>query len=245
MYFSHKLIALWVMALPCSGASADPETDTRSPKLDFLCVSLGHSCQPAVHLDRCKLRAKSFPFDWNITPLDAVCEMIENHFLDFLNPQFLERDYTTPLINTFIINRRYKTALAHDWPIAHEADGSYAPVSNYLDFLEEVATKYQRRIERFYNVCDMAKTVYFFRLRFATWLPLDTTPQTRAHIKKLRDILVKTFPSRNWVLVAIGSTAEYKQDWGMPNVRNFYIPNESEYYPETWDRIFRALNLKG
>jgi hypothetical protein len=196
-------------------------------KLTSLCVSLGFNCFPALQLNRCGLRTLAFPFDWNITPLYSLREVLQSHFLDFLNPSYLVRKNEIP----GIFNTKYKIALAHDFP---------EPISlNWLDSLPGISEKYQRRIERFYYVCDLAETVYFFRLKSVYWI-FDNHPEDIAAVSKLRDLLMQIFPSQNWVLVAIGNSPEYKNDWGMRQVKNFYIKDDKN---EEWDNVFRKLKL--
>lgn len=207
----------------------------KEEKDKFLCISLGFNCVTALKLETYGLRTRSFPFDWNITPLFALCDLIDNHFEDFLNPQCLVRRYDIPLLSNFILNQKYNLALAHDFPLL---EGNIT-VHNYIDFLEDVDKKYQRRIKRFYNVCNMAEKVYFFRLRFEYW-PLDNEPQDRVNVMRLRDVLLRQFPDENWTLVVIGTSDDYKNDWNMFRVVNCYITDGND---AEWGEIFKRLGL--
>ncbi len=201
-------------------------------KESYLCVSLGFNCTVAINLDKHGLRKWAFPFDWNVTSLKGLCDVIENDFLDFLNPQYLDRRFC-------IYNNKYNLAFAHDFPIIQFEDGSHTEVPNYLDFLEDISKKYQRRIERFYKSCEMADTIYFFRLK-SIWT-LDTFPQDKNTIIRLRDVLINKFPAKNWILVAIDTDPEYKTDWHISMVKNFYIRGHA--MEEDWRNIFRQLGL--
>lgn len=201
-----------------------------------LCISLGFNCTMALQLNNNQLRKRAFPFDWNITSLQGLCAAIDNHFADFLNPQYLTAR-TGPAYVPGITNLKYNIAFAHDFP---DVEG-IAP-SNYLDYLPDIQEKYYRRIQRFYNACNMAKKVYFFRTEF-WWWPLHSDVQNKENVKKLRDILAKNFPSDNWVLVVISNDAQYKKDWKMPQVKNFYMSKEGT--DNEWKSIFRKLSLIG
>lgn len=101
-------------------------------------ISLGHFCAVASELDKLGLREASLPFDWIITPLDSLIELINNNFSDFLNPELLYRDSKLPYI---VINKKYNVAFYHDFKESK-------PIS---DQIEEVQRKYSRRVARFYD----------------------------------------------------------------------------------------------
>ncbi|MDR3550955.1 MAG: DUF1796 family putative cysteine peptidase [Candidatus Babeliales bacterium] len=199
---------------------------------EYVCVSLGFNCTVAINLRNNKLRELSFPFDWNITSLYGLRELINNNFIDLLNPNYLEK-------KNLIFNTKYKIAFGHDFPEADTGNGMRI-VENYLDYVDEIHTKYQRRINRFYDVCNLAKTVYFFRLKSEYWI-FDNTPEDKENIIKLRDALMKSFPQSNWILVAIDTSAEYQNDWAIPNVKNFYISDHGKN--NEWTAIFKQLGL--
>lgn len=205
--------------------------DTDQEKAKFVCVSLGYNCNTALHLNSHKLRTRSFPFDWNITSMSGLCQLLKNDFEDFLNLACLVREKDSQLMRDFIINTRYNLAFAHDFP-------GFSSPDTYLDYLEEITAKYQRRIERFKRLSTLAETIYFFRLRFDYW-PLDNQPQTQESIRRLRDVLLEKFPMGNWVLVAVGTTKEYQTPWNMDKVVNFHIHNESS--TDEWATIFQSL----
>ena len=182
------------------------------------------------------IRCTAFPFDWIRSSFNGLCNLLKNDFSDFLNPQYLTFE------TTFILNKKYTIAFHHDFP-AERTEGRVEYIKeNYLDFLEDVSKKYQRRIERLYNVLNSEKRVYFFRLSAGTrpW-NLDLNPQTKDEIIKLRDILSAKFPMCNFVLVAIDTSEDYKTDWHMDCVKNFYIQNPSS--KDEWNGIFKILGL--
>ena len=206
--------------------------NTPLDKKKFICVSLGFNCIPALNLNKNDLRQEAFPFDWNLTSLSGLSAIIENNFVDFLNPNYFDR-------RAGIYNKKYNFSFAHDFPVVRQADGTDTEVTNYLDYLEDITEKYERRIKRFYNVCSMADTVYFFRLR-STWR-LDRTAQPRERVIQLKDLLLKTFPSKNWVLVVIDTIPDYRGDWNIPMVKNFYISDHGHL--GEWTTIFKKLGL--
>lgn len=213
--------------------SIEDVTECADTKQEYLCVSLGYNCFPALNLEDNNLRAWAFPFDWNITSFNGLCNILENDFLDFLNPCYLDR-------RAGIFNAKYNIAFAHDFPVIRQSDGTDTEVANYLDFLEDIATKYQRRIKRFNSVCNLAETVYFFRLKTVNW-KFDTHVQDRTSIIRLRDILMNKFPTNNWILVVIDTSLQYQHDWNIPKVKNFYISDHGR--KDEWTTIFKKLEL--
>lgn len=185
-------------------------------KKEFLCVSLGYNCFPALNFDHNNIRDLAFPFDWNLTSLHGIIKIIENDFSDFLNPAYIDR-------RQGMFNIKYDMSFAHDLPGIKQTDGSVIEVPNHLDYIPELQIKYERRIKRFYNVCNLADKVYFFRLKSAPAWRFDPYPQNREQVIQLRDTLMKKFPFDNWTLVVIDSDLAYKSDWGIPKVKNFYI----------------------
>ena len=55
-------------------------------------ISLGWFCGVAQETERIGLRCKSYPFDWILTDLETVEEMIQTGFEDFLNQDKLFQD---------------------------------------------------------------------------------------------------------------------------------------------------------
>ena len=115
-------------------------------------VPVGINCAPTHFLGANRLRKGAYPFDWNVTPLSSMIELIENDFHDYLrleNLEFLpptrrmlfkERGVglkASDELITPVICRRYNILFPHDF--------SEAGIDDY----EEVRNKYLRRIERF------------------------------------------------------------------------------------------------
>lgn len=207
-------------------------------KEKHLCISLGFNCWPALALRVAGLHRFSFPFDWMYTSFGGMHTLIDNNFEDFLNPQFFD----TRSGAAVVFNWKYAITFAHDFPVMQTEDRL---VDDYKDFTEEINSKYQRRINRFYQACDLAETVYFFRLKTEAW-PFDQQTQNKYDVIQLRNTLTKKFPKGNWVLVALGTTEDYKYDWNIEKIKNFYIRSYATYQDQPnpeWMHIFKTLNL--
>jgi hypothetical protein len=113
-------------------------------------ISLGSDCSIAYQLSKHKLRQEAYPFDWILTPkLSNVIKCIENEFEGFLdNLESVKETNTYPKIEEDwidspselikVINLYYRFSFVHDFKT--------------MDDLEEVRSKYKRRIERFSKI---------------------------------------------------------------------------------------------
>ncbi len=103
-------------------------------------VSLGHFCSPAMEFEKINRRAFSLPFDWLITPeLSVVIDLINNRFEDFLNEDYMFQFKEYP---EYYRNKKYNVDFYHD----------FSPFKRFDSQIQEVAKKYNRRIERFYTI---------------------------------------------------------------------------------------------
>ena len=139
-------------------------------------VSLGYACDVAFQIRRVFDQTESYPFDWLLTPLDAVEALIENSFAGFLIPEnlCLERDYILDLSNGI----KY----LHDF-------------KNHQDFLSEVSDvqeKYSRRIARWLELMNGDAQVLFIRGQkdYNKLPPIDL-----AAARRLWSIISKTYPA--------------------------------------------------
>lgn len=115
-------------------------------------IPLGIDCSVAHFLRMHGIRNDAYPFDWNVTPMEAAFELVENGFEDFLKLENL--DFLSPTnrqlfeesgrdikisneIITPVVCRRYGILFPHDF------------TGSGVDDYEKVTQKYTRRIERF------------------------------------------------------------------------------------------------
>ena len=127
-------------------------------------IPIGISCSPTHFLRSKSLRKDAYPFDWTVTPLRSVVELIENGFegfleyknLEFLPPTnrmlFEENGIDLKISNeiiTPVICRRYGILYPHDFS------------SKGKDDYVQVKRKYDRRIERFKDHTLDVKSVRF------------------------------------------------------------------------------------
>lgn len=200
-----------------------------------LVISLGFNCSVGNALSKFNLRTFALPFDWMRSSLIGMGSCIENDFADFLNPEYLSYR------ENHIFNSKYVLAFMHDFTTVRGNDGIDRIKLSWMEELEDQTSKHARRIERFYRAINSGHTVFFFRMASLGYWGDDRTPHNRQNIQNLRDILTKKFPGVNFVLVAVGFEADYRHDWCMPMVKNFYLSDEHSV--DQWGNIFRQLGL--
>lgn len=110
-------------------------------------ISLGHFCGVASELKRYGLRNCSSPFDWCISPWEAVECCIDNQFEGFLDYASMEQSRERHQC----YKNKYGIEFYHDFD-------RYKSLKRQLDKVEK---KYTRRIKRFYK--NIEKPTMFFR----------------------------------------------------------------------------------
>lgn len=126
---------------------------------DFLFVSLGSHCEIAAHLNENCLRKAAFPFDWLVSSNNAcLTRIINDDFLFFLDERYLFQHPTGPYI---IENSCYEIEFRHDWPSNLEGN-----LNKYVEQLQEMKPKYDRRINRFRQLRNYPGKVFFIRVAY-------------------------------------------------------------------------------
>jgi hypothetical protein len=126
--------------------------DNDSYNIDrYMKISLGADCATAYQLKKNNLRCESSPFDWISTPnFKTIIDLINNNFYNFLENIIIiktsnthgkyEEDYQDSDTNSLVIkDTLYNLKICHDFQTFSESE------------ILEIRSKYQKRINRFYN----------------------------------------------------------------------------------------------
>lgn len=105
-------------------------------------VSLGMNCAPATQLRKLGLRKEAYPFDWLISEHIESC--LEDDF------KFFFLDWKINEKKNAILNH-YGFWFTHDFP---RTIPDHQIVENWNLSVPEIQKKYQRRIQRFRNLCQ-------------------------------------------------------------------------------------------
>jgi Putative papain-like cysteine peptidase (DUF1796) len=179
----------------------DPDRSL-DPNITF--VSLGSHCEIAVHLNANHLRKAAFPFDWLLTcNHDHFLLLLENDFSFFLDEQNLVQHPTSPYV---LENTHYEIEFRHDWPFPD----LWTDSARFSQQLQEMKTKYDRRINRFRQLRNYQGKVFFIRVAYDLqndpnlyWGVKDIEQITPKKAQALKDSLDCYFPNLNFTLVIV------------------------------------------
>ena len=181
------------------------------------CISMGTHCSAAAAIQAYDLRKAAYPFDWMISDFHHLYATLQDDFRDFLNPSYLHvRNDNHGIIN------KYGLVFVHDFPTIHYSGNNIQNEDNigesilhpeWITFLPEIQTKYDRRINRFRERCSGNKKIYFIR-HFGS---------SRGEAIRLRDLIQQMYPALDFTLVIVGNNQNYSALWGEKNIRNYYL----------------------
>lgn len=200
-------------------------------KQNFITIGLGCSCEPALNTRKYNIRTFAFPFDWCLTPYNALYYFINNDFKDYFKKENLvpsSKVHFSLYMEAFLTRLNYVTVSQHfKWVL----DKQFGMIYNH-DFpnntLATIARnydshykKYMRRIQRLYSEVNSGKHVYFIRY-------FDTT---RLEAYELYKLLKLKFPKTNFTLIVIGDNpSEFNKNWNIPHIKNFYIAGNKDLF---------------
>ena len=150
-------------------------------------IPLGYNCEPTNSIRDAKLRSASFPFDWNYTSMEKIIECFTNDFKTFFLKKNMLRAkwYTGKPAYEKGINSHYGDPRGEEKAkIIYVHDGSYKE-NIFLKHKE----KYNRRIERLFNVMNSGKRILFVRYENSY-----NDYQQLINIIELKDIIKSKFP---------------------------------------------------
>lgn len=195
-------------------------TNTVSPKTP-LYISLGSSCCSALNLRSLGIRTAAYPFDWVISPFDALYAALKDDFQYFLS------DLKIRPGNQGVIDH-YGFHFTHDWPTIQHSTidalnsdfiGNNILFHTWQQVLPAVKEKYRRRIERLKQACLGKEKVFFIR----------TEEVSKETAIILRDFFRKKYPNLDFVLIALKNDITFQQPWNLDNIKNFYFPQWGDF----------------
>lgn len=208
----------------------DFNTDGASTTTRPLFVSLGSFCEVALRLRECGLREAAFPYDWLITKNHALLiTMLDNDFQFFTDEEYFSQYAEHPI---WVKNSYYEIYFIHDWPFPD----TWTDPARYAQQLQEIKTKYERRITRFRNLRQFPNKVFFFRTSWFEETPYVTGQQAQ----ELKVALDRYFPDLEFTLVIVNFTDSCPPtiDW-INGVVDFKI--RREFIFQDFQAMFRAL----
>lgn len=201
---------------------------------EFYIIPLGENCNISGILSAFGLKKASYPYEWCISPFDGLYNSLASDFCDYTNP-----DYFTIYYNNLCPCNKYRIALAHDFPrisIGRDENGKEQFVLDplWLNNIEMVQSKYDRRIARFHRACFSGKRVYFIRYNGINEM----------QARQLASLISLLYPKLDFLFVCVVTSSKNLGNWNIPKVKNFYenAPNGESSVSE-WERIFKEINI--
>ncbi len=201
-------------------------------------ICLGQSCFALLKIREYGLRHLTYPFDWNVTYHNALIQLIQDDFAQFLDENFICFENHNRIWNTLYGGG---VTLQDGFTLAHICPAEATQENFYQNFFPIIKERMQRRIRRFYKAINSGKHVYFVRAQVPLGDPKDISYTTIAH---LEEVLKNKFPALKFTIIAVNYTDEFKIDWNMPNVINFHHSGiDDRESSKTWETIFQRAGL--
>jgi len=168
-----------------------------APFQEIAVVSLGSHCQSSIILRELGLRTFAMPLDWLLS-LDhkGLIRLLDDEFYHMFDEKYL-----TQYPEGYVINSRYNLDFRHDWSSL-----------DLLGELPDLASKYERRIKRFFQLPEIAKRVVFIRSMFDPKLnvlnnmPTYTPACTIINAQEAQELyacLKNKFPDLKFILAVV------------------------------------------
>lgn len=172
---------------------------------EVLYVSLGGCCEVASQLRHHHLRNDAYPFDWLITSShDKFVQLLNDDFKYFLDENCMIRNTEYPAI---LDNHFYECEFRHDQ--------SVNPTESIASHIQEILSKYERRITRFRHIREFGGKVFFIRCPYDSqnggpyfsWRE-DQERITPEQSVELKATLNQYFPGVDFTLVIVNYVQE-------------------------------------
>jgi hypothetical protein len=165
--------------------------DGGAPQQDTVFVSLGHRCEVAWQLREFSGQEQAYPFDWLVTPLQAIPMMVEEDFAAIADPKYLRVTEYGGGIGWSVENMRYKVLLHHEFKRA--PDGRI--VDDWRGSIEQVAAKFAYLRRRWIDLMESARQICFVRRLGCLEMPSERhMPTFAAHYEALFSAFGKRAP---------------------------------------------------
>lgn len=218
------------------------KSEGQANKFDRI-ISLGCNCEVALNIRDYFGAERAYPFDWWITPFQALWNLLEGRFHDLFNINNLEVSSDLLTVRDTYYNLLYH----HDFK---RADDDKIIPDTLEEQLPRVKQKYDMLIHRFFTDLQN-KRVLFIRNSDGNipHLDRDETPMDENTFLRLYDLLEKLFPD-SAISLLITNCPVYP---GIQRERGCIVWNETghnyddyEFFigsRQGWKDMFSTINI--
>lgn len=192
-------------------------------------VSLGSNCEPAFQFRRLWGRDVSGYFNWMVTPLPALVEVVAADFQGLFARENLEPVHEHTMVRDTRFGVTFHSPFHRRLGSTFEGPEFDQLHEGFLGKLAYLAAKFRA------NAQSNASTLYILK---------TDLPDARAHAGRLRDILLARYPDHRFDLLVLQSADRSEAQWDEPRMFNRYlrrfapVDDARDGHLESWDRIF-------
>lgn len=189
-------------------------------------ISLGSDCQPAHYIRTLSKQTEAYPFDWLITPVEALTKLIEygpeSMFYDASKFEDLHEKRPN---NASIKHKELGVVFFHDFP-PQQALGAFP----------QVQSKYRHLASRWHQALSGSKLNVLFIRHYAS----------KDQAMAIQQALRKQYQVLPFDILAVNEGADHAGDWGLTGIINKNIEaTDKDWHGDVagWTDIFKQLNL--
>jgi hypothetical protein len=191
-----------------------------------LVVSLGQACDTSFQIRRRFGQSHSHPFDWLITPFSGLTSLIESGFEGFLRPGSVTQEHH------YVLDKPTGAMFLHDFP----------DLAQFELHLDEVRSKYQRRIDRWNTAMHLGGRILFVRSQQYS----DNNVIYRENAKYLLQLLNAKYPKVDSHLLVVNPAQAGIEEVREANLSLLRITPPDPFVwsgsDAAWDRCFAAIS---
>jgi hypothetical protein len=189
-------------------------------------VSLGLDCQPAHYIRTLSKQTEAYPFDWLITPVDALVNLIEHgpESLFYDSSQFEDLHEKRPS-NATIKHKRLGVVFFHDFP-PNQGLGAFM----------QVQSKYRHLATRWQQTLAPTNTNVLFIRHYAT----------KDQAMAIQQAFKKQYPKLSFDLLVVNEGESDKDPWNLTGITNINVAaTGGDWHGDVdgWTNIFKQFDL--
>lgn len=198
-------------------------------------VSLGHNCEGAFQFRRLLGRDVAYYFNWLVTPLDALVEVLRADFAGAYARDRIEPTQDPNMIFDAAYGMKYHSAFRKE--LGRNLEGP-----RFAEIHAESAAKYAMLADRFRELARSPNRVLY----------VVKTAHEAARDKsvELRDVLAARYPAHDFQIAVLQTADRQEPDWGEDRIHNRYLARfadpsrANDGHVPSWDRVFAEFPLR-